>query len=144
MNIVMQLWDELQRDRAEVIVVGATNRPQDLDPAIQRRFERSLLIPSPDLPARKEIFARILRNVGLDADFDAYRCAQATEGYTSSDLAVVCKSAVRAVLKELPRDVGIDRPARPLRTEVCIVTVCGGTLAGAELSFTLCRMFWRR
>jgi SpoVK/Ycf46/Vps4 family AAA+-type ATPase len=114
----MQLWDELQRDRAEVIVVGATNRPQDLDPAIQRRFERSLLIPSPDLPARKEIFARILRDVRLDVDFDAYRCAQATEGYTSSDLALVCKSAVRAVLKELPRDVGIDRPARPLRTEV--------------------------
>lgn len=116
-TIVMQLWDELLRERSEVVVIGATNRPQDLDPAIQRRFERSLLVPSPDLTARRQIFARILRGVSLEADFDAFRCAQATEGYSSSDLTQVCKTALRRVLQDRPPGAG-HRDVRPLTTEV--------------------------
>lgn len=110
----MQLWDDLLRERAEVIVLGATNRPQDLDPAVQRRFERALLVPSPDLNARRQVLTRILRHTRLDADFDAYKCAQATEGYTSSDLSSVCKAAVRLARKEQQPGGSI----RPLRTEV--------------------------
>ena len=99
--LVMQLWDELQRDHSEVYILGATNRPQDLDPAIQRRFERSLLVPCPDYHSRKDVIVKLLRGVALDSDFDPDRCAHVTEGYTASDLAAVCKSAV---LKNIRKD----------------------------------------
>lgn len=115
----MQLWDELLRDHADVIIVGATNRPQDLDPAILRRFERSFLIPAPDLPARKDVLSKLLRGVELDADFDADRFARSTEGYTASDLAAVCRSAVLIPIKEqAKRSSDGSADARPLRTEV--------------------------
>lgn len=109
--IVMQLWDDLLRDKAEVLLIAATNRPQDLDPAIQRRFERAFLLPAPDLAARREVFAKVLRGVQLDADFDLPRCAQLSEGYTSSDIAQVCKAAVRHSLRS-------SAVPRPLTTEV--------------------------
>ena len=48
----MQLWDELSRTDNRVLVIGATNRPQDLDAAIQRRFERSYLVSMPNESAR--------------------------------------------------------------------------------------------
>jgi adenosinetriphosphatase len=117
-SAVMQLWDELLRDHADVIVVGATNRPQDLDPAILRRFERSFLIPAPDLPARKDVLSKLLRGVELEADFDADRCARGTEGYTASDLAAVCRSAVLIPIKEQAKSNDGSADARPLRTEV--------------------------
>jgi SpoVK/Ycf46/Vps4 family AAA+-type ATPase len=118
----MQLWDELLREHADVVIVGATNRPQDLDPAILRRFERSFLIPAPDLPARKDVLAKLLRGVELDADFDADRCAQGTEGYTASDLAAVCRAAVLLPIKEQARKGGGDSTeVRPLRTEVSLL-----------------------
>jgi SpoVK/Ycf46/Vps4 family AAA+-type ATPase len=124
--IVMQLWDELLREHADVVIVGATNRPQDLDPAILRRFERSFLVPAPDLPARKDVLSKLLRGVELDADFDSDRCAQCTDGYTASDLAAVCRAAVLQPIKEQAKkkEAG-SSVVRPLRTEVSLVVALG-------------------
>ena len=97
----MQLWDELSRTPgSRVLVIGATNRPQDLDSAIQRRFERSYLVGIPDLRARLEIFKAILRSTIVDDNFDYMNCAQRTENYSSSDIVSVCKVALRAPTKE--------------------------------------------
>ena len=72
--IVMQLWDDLTRAGAKVMVLGSSNRPQDLDAAIQRRFERSFLLGLPDDAAREDIFRRTLREYELAASppFDFY------------------------------------------------------------------------
>jgi SpoVK/Ycf46/Vps4 family AAA+-type ATPase len=65
----MTFWDQILNSRSLITVIGATNRPQELDPAIQRRFERSYLIGIPDLKARKEIFQIVLKQTILDKDF---------------------------------------------------------------------------
>lgn len=99
----MQLWDQLGRSNPGVLVVGATNRPQDVDAAIQRRFERSFLIGPPNEHARADIFRLVLKNTQLDAAFDFGRCAASTEGYTPSDITNVCKAAVHIPLREFKR-----------------------------------------
>ncbi len=92
LTIVMQLWDGLSDSGARVMVIGATNRPQDLDPAIQRRFERSLLLSYPDL-ARMLIFQALLQECVVEKNFRFDVCAELTEGYSSSDILAVCKAA---------------------------------------------------
>ena len=122
----MQLWDDLRREDTNVFIVGATNRPQDLDPAILRRFERSLLVGPPDCAARKEVFGKLLQEVELDAAFDFDECARRTEGYTPSDIAAVCKAAAMPPEKTAGRrrtwkgssSSGEEVMALPLRTEV--------------------------
>jgi len=95
--IVMQLWDDLTRAGAKVMVLGSSNRPQDLDAAIQRRFERSFLLGLPDDAAREDIFRRTLREYELAASppFDFYRCVDLTKGYAPSDIQALCKAALQ-------------------------------------------------
>jgi SpoVK/Ycf46/Vps4 family AAA+-type ATPase len=62
----MQLWDEVKRHNLRITIFGATNRPQDIDSAIQRRFERAMMIGLPDHAARMEIFKKISKNVNID------------------------------------------------------------------------------
>ena len=99
----MQLWDELIEDGSQVLVVGATNRPQDLDSAIQRRFERSFLVGLPDHKARMEVLDALLRGVALDSTFDFTAASTLTEGYSPSDMRALCKAAVAIPLKQLRR-----------------------------------------
>lgn len=83
------------------LYLSATNRPQDLDPAIHRRFERSLLIAPPTFSDRKEIFQILLREAKIEDDFNFEVCAELTIGYTASDIFSVCKTAVAAVNRSL-------------------------------------------
>ena len=99
----MALWDSVISSKCRITVIGATNRPQELDPAIQRRFERSYLIGIPDFKARKEIFKIVLRNTILEKDFDYHRCAELTENYTPSDIIAVCKAASYIPYRELKK-----------------------------------------
>ena len=98
---IMTLWDDLSRSECRVLVIGATNRPQDIDPAIQRRFERSYLIGLPNEQARLEVFRAVLRTTVLDPSFDLNQCARATEGYSPSDILNLCKAATHIPLREL-------------------------------------------
>jgi SpoVK/Ycf46/Vps4 family AAA+-type ATPase len=84
-----------------VMVIGATNRPQDLDAAVQRRFEQSFLIGAPDEADRKAIFKVVLRHTKLSENFDFAACARLTEGFTPSDIVALCKQAVRIPLRAM-------------------------------------------
>ena len=99
----MQLWDGLINDGSRVMVIGASNRPQDLDAAIQRRFERSFLIALPNHKSRIEVLKVMLRGVSVDYDFDWSHAASLTQGYTPSDLQALCKAAASIPLKEAYR-----------------------------------------
>ncbi len=127
----MQLWDELARTSAStstlssrssssVCILGATNRPQDLDPAILRRFERSYYIPPPDLQARYEVLKTHLASVRLQKDCNLALCAARAAGFTSSDLAVACRDAVRHQQLQAKKSerAGGDGTVQPLRTQV--------------------------
>jgi len=78
-----------------VLVLGATNTPWDLDPAIRRRFEKRIYIPLPDKPARKVIFKVSIGSTPnnlKDKDFD--QLADKTEGFSGSDISVMVRDAL--------------------------------------------------
>ena len=82
-------------DMDGVLVLGASNVPWELDPAIRRRFEKRIYIPLPDIHARATQFkirvGKTPHNLGED---DFLELAKATEGYSGSDITVVVKEAL--------------------------------------------------
>jgi cell division protease FtsH len=85
--------------RDEVVVMAASNRLQDLDPALLRpgRFDRQVLVSPPDVVGREAILAVHTRDKPLAADVDLNRIARQTAGLTGADLANICnESAILA------------------------------------------------
>jgi len=97
----MQLWEGLGSDQSHsVYIVGATNRPWDLDPGILRRFGRSFMVGLPDMAQRQEVLQIMLKGVNLDNNFSVAQIAAVTEGYTPVDLRELCRVAAQFPLKE--------------------------------------------
>ena len=80
---------------AQVVVMGASNRLQDLDPALLRpgRFDRQVLVSPPDLAGREEILRVHTRGKPLAADVDLSMIAKQTAGLTGADIANICNEA---------------------------------------------------
>jgi cell division protease FtsH len=98
--------------------MGASNRLQDLDPALLRpgRFDRQILIQPPDLKGRKEILAVHTRDKPLGPDIDLESVARQTAGLTGADLANICNEAAiaagrtdRSVLLQVDFESAMDR-----------------------------------
>ncbi len=101
---LLSLMDGL-KSRGRVIVLAATNRPEDIDPALRRpgRFDREIFIPPPNREGRLEILKIHTRNMPLDKDVDLEKLADVTHGYTGADLAALCKeAAMNAIRRILP------------------------------------------
>ncbi|KAI8918380.1 P-loop containing nucleoside triphosphate hydrolase protein [Powellomyces hirtus] len=96
-NEFMQEWDGISSggDASKaVIVVGATNRPFDLDEAVLRRLPRRILVPLPNAQARKEILTICLKDDEVvDREKLAETVAEWTEGWSGSDLRNFCIAA---------------------------------------------------
>jgi SpoVK/Ycf46/Vps4 family AAA+-type ATPase len=90
----MQLWDQFKREQLDIIIVGSTNRPQDLDPAILRRFERSFLVDIPSPTERKEILETAFAAYPKDPNFNYDLCVELTQGYYSSDIRGLCDDII--------------------------------------------------
>src|SRR5262249_10627717 len=91
--------------RGEVIVIGATNRPDSIDQALRRpgRFDREIEIGVPDKVGRKEILSIHTRVMPLDKDVDISEVANVTHGYTAVDLSLLTKeAAIKALRRALP------------------------------------------
>jgi len=91
---LLTLMDGL-KSRGQVVVMAATNRPEDVDEALRRpgRFDRELKINPPSETARKEILRIHTRGMPLDKDVNFDEIAEKTIGYTGADLEVLCKEA---------------------------------------------------
>ncbi len=89
--------------RGQVIVIGATNRENSVDPALRRpgRFDRELEIGVPDRNARKEILQIHTRNTPLAKDVSMDELANWTHGYTGADLAALVREAAMATLRSI-------------------------------------------
>ena len=117
---LLTLMDGL-KERGRVIVIGATNRPEAVDPALRRpgRFDREIVIPPPDKRARREILAVHTRNMPLAEDVDLDKIAEMTHGYTGADIAALVKEAALAALRRFISEEKIDLsqpiPAEKLR-----------------------------
>ncbi|RDX56644.1 AAA-domain-containing protein [Lentinus brumalis] len=97
----MQEMDGLKSSKeSNVIVIGATNRPFDLDDAVLRRLPRRLLVDLPGEKEREEILKILLRDETLADDVDLKQLAKKTESFSGSDLKHLCVSAALDAVKE--------------------------------------------
>ncbi|MEM3859693.1 MAG: CDC48 family AAA ATPase, partial [Candidatus Micrarchaeaceae archaeon] len=89
--------------RGQVIVIGATNRENSIDPALRRpgRFDREIEIGVPDRNARKEILQIHTRNMPLTDDVNIDELADLTHGYTGADLAALAREAAMHTLRTI-------------------------------------------
>jgi len=85
-----------------VVVIGATNRPDMMDPALLRpgRFDRIIYIPPPDKEARLAILKVHTRKIKMSNDVDLAKIAEKTEYYTGADIAALVKEAAMLALRE--------------------------------------------
>lgn len=101
----MMLWDGLATTPgATIIVMGATNRPKDLDRAILRRMPAQFVIGSPDTEQRRKILQLVLEPESTADDVDLNRLAKLTANFSGSDLRELCRNASVYRLREYVRE----------------------------------------
>merc|ERR1712124_18292 len=101
-NLFMQHMDGLLNDeKKQIVVIGATNRKEDIDAAILRRMYPHIRIDYPNTEERKEIFESILRNEQLDPNIDILKLAEETNGFSGSAIRDIYKTAALNILKEV-------------------------------------------
>ena len=98
-NTLLKSIDEVSLIRDDVLLIGATNHPDELDAAAWRRFDEIVHFPRPDEDMRREILEVITRRMEI-AEFDPAAVAAKTEGLTGSDLRLVLREAVLDALTE--------------------------------------------
>ncbi|MFX0020867.1 MAG: CDC48 family AAA ATPase [Candidatus Hermodarchaeota archaeon] len=102
---LLALMDGLH-GRGKVIVIGATNRPNSLDPALRRpgRFDREIEIKVPNEKGRREIFQIHTRNMPLDKRISLKEFSLITHGFVGADISAVCREAAMSALRRyLPK-----------------------------------------
>ncbi|GLY71657.1 AAA family ATPase [Amycolatopsis taiwanensis] len=103
-RVVAALLTELDgvEPMRDVVVLGATNRPELVDPALLRpgRLERLVYVPPPDADARAEILRASARNTPLASDVDLVEVASALEGYSAADCAALIREAALTAMRE--------------------------------------------
>lgn len=83
-----------------LLVLGATNLPWELDPAIRRRFERRIYIPLPEVDTRYSLFKKLCEKTPNTLNDEHFRdLAERTEGYSGSDISTLVKDAVYEPLR---------------------------------------------
>ncbi|MFB6081110.1 MAG: ATP-binding protein [Haloferacaceae archaeon] len=98
-NTLLKSIDDISLIRDEVLLIGATNHPDQLDAAAWRRFDEIVNFPKPDREMRADILRIITRRMEI-ADFDPEAVADRTTGLTGSDLRMVLREAVLEALTE--------------------------------------------
>jgi SpoVK/Ycf46/Vps4 family AAA+-type ATPase len=103
-NAVVQLLTELDgidEQNEGLFVLGATNQPWDVDPALRRpgRFDRTVLVVPPDASARAEIFKLHLRDRPVEL-VDVAACARRTERFSGADIRLVCETAAELAIQD--------------------------------------------
>jgi len=86
----------------DVVVIGATNRPDMIDTGLLRpgRFDRILLVPVPDKLSRKEIFKIHTKKMPLSKDVNIDLLVEKTENYVGADIEALCREAAMIALRE--------------------------------------------
>lgn len=120
----MTLWDGLTSN-GRIMVMGATNRQNDIDLAFMRRMPKRFAVGKPDSDQRRSILSKIFRDTKLDDDFDLDFLVRKTEGCSGSDLRDLCREAALKSMREYIRsnyknrqkvgDQTDDKAVRPLR-----------------------------
>ena len=114
---LLSLLDGLE-NRGQVIVIGGTNLPDAIDPALRRpgRFDREIRIPIPDRFAREEILGVHTRDMPLDEEVSLSELAAHTHGYVGADLEALCREAALACLRDIMPSINFDDEQLPMET----------------------------
>jgi SpoVK/Ycf46/Vps4 family AAA+-type ATPase len=99
----MTLWDGLTSSTDRIMVLGATNRPNDIDQAILRRMPKRYAVSLPNPSQRRKILEIMLADVKLDKNFNLDRVIARTEGLSGSDLKEACRGAAMQPVREFLR-----------------------------------------
>ena len=105
-RVVNQLLTEIDglQELTDIVIIGATNRPDILDPALMRpgRFDRIVMVPTPDKKGREKIFEIHLRGVKLSDDVDIKQIVSKTEGYVGADIESLIREAAIHAIRDNP------------------------------------------
>ncbi|KAL7303098.1 hypothetical protein TKK_0004311 [Trichogramma kaykai] len=104
-EFLVQLDGAATGDEDRILVIGATNRPYELDEAARRRLVKRLYVPLPELEARAQIVHRLLRSERHDlTEEDIIKIAELAEGYSGADMTNLCKEASMGPIRSIPFD----------------------------------------
>jgi transitional endoplasmic reticulum ATPase len=111
---LLALMDGL-KSRGQVVVIGATNRPNAIDPALRRpgRFDREIEIGVPDSKGRLEVLQIHTRGMPLAKDVDLKKLAEVTHGFVGADLAALCKEAAMRALRRILPEIDLESKVLP-------------------------------
>jgi len=108
-NVINTILTEIDgvEESKKVFVIGATNRPDILDPSIMRpgHLDQLVYIPLPDLASRIAIFKANLRKCPVSSDVDVMKLAQNTEGFSGADITEICQRAAKNAIRQ---DIAVD------------------------------------
>ncbi|KAJ7166326.1 P-loop containing nucleoside triphosphate hydrolase protein [Mycena crocata] len=105
----MTHWDGLLSSTDRIIVLGATNRPNDIDSAILRRMPKRYAVSLPNLEQRLNILSLILQDTSLAPNFSMSTLAELTSGQSGSDLREMCRNAAMVPVREFVRTTKGDK-----------------------------------
>ncbi|XP_029155767.1 fidgetin-like protein 1 [Nylanderia fulva] len=102
-EFLVQLDGATTSEDDRILIVGATNRPQELDEAARRRLVKRLYVPLPELKARKQIINNLLSSVHHNLDeADIVKIAEKSAGYSGADMTNLCKEASMEPIRSIP------------------------------------------
>ncbi|XP_018367061.1 PREDICTED: fidgetin-like protein 1 isoform X2 [Trachymyrmex cornetzi] len=102
-EFLVQLDGAATSEEDRILIVGATNRPQELDEAARRRLVKRLYVPLPELEARKQIINNLLMSVNHDLNEEAImKVAEKSAGYSGADMTNLCKEASMEPIRSIP------------------------------------------
>ena len=112
---LLSLMDGLEA-RGKVVVIGATNRPNALDPAIRRpgRFDREIEINPPNREGRLDILQIHTRGMPLEKDVDLEKLADLTHGYVGADISALTKEAAMHSLRQILPELDLELESIPM------------------------------
>jgi len=103
-RVLNQILTEMDGMNAKknVFVIGATNRPDQIDPALLRpgRLDQLIYIPLPDQPSRQSILKATLRKSPVSEDVDLKKLAEVTHGFSGADLTEICQRACKLAIRQ--------------------------------------------
>lgn len=102
-EFLVQLDGAGTTEKDRILIVGATNRPQELDEAARRRFVKRLYVPLPEFAARREMLMSLLadtNHVITESHLD--EIARRTHGFSGADMKTLCQEAVMGPVRSIP------------------------------------------
>jgi transitional endoplasmic reticulum ATPase len=141
---LLSLMDGLS-ERGRVVVIGATNRPESIDPALRRpgRFDREVEIGVPNADARLEILQIHTRGMPLASDVNLKKIAYEAYGYSGADLRALCREAALKALRRYLPEINLEGERIPPEVlEKMVVTAQDFQMASREIVPTALREFY--